>query len=113
MTGLIRKDDFTASAAEVADALKALRECEFNVKQAREDLAECERERDECQTAFTNARDAFHEQFPEMAPALGVVADPVQPAAPQRPATPEPVMSPQGPLAFRDLDDDFSPEGMG
>lgn len=107
--------------ADMADGVEAsldhMRMCEKVVKDAEEELARAHADLKEARAEFIDARDAFHAEFPEMAPAQVTVAD-VQagPAVgegtqPVEEARPVPVMTPQGPVVFREMED--NPFGVG
>lgn len=104
--------NFTEMAEDVQRALKSVRECEWNVEQAEKELDECRAELEEVRATFNRLRDAFHKEFPEMAPSTGslvqqagTVVGAVPPQAPVEEAQPDPVMTPQGPVVFREMDD--------
>lgn len=100
---------FSAMASEVERALHLKRDAEKEAQRARDALAHAEAELKLANEQLREARDAMFREFPELAPAMPLERV-APPAAPVKPAEPAPVMSPQGPLVFRELPDDFMPE---
>lgn len=99
----------------VQASLEHLRDCEQDVRRKETALLNAQNDLEEARAEFNDARDAFHKEFPEMAPPAQVATADVQ-AAPAQPAVveeakPVPVMTPQGPVQFREMDD--SPFGDG
>jgi hypothetical protein len=92
----------------VDEALQDKRDAEHNVEEARRVLSRRQADLDNAQEKFTKARDALFREYPEMLPSVPD-ARPVITNHPPTPAQPVPVMGPGGPVAFRDLDDDFDP----
>lgn len=112
---MARQSKFSDMANGVEASLDYMRRCEREVKDAEVKLANKQSELEEARAEFNDAREAFHKEFPEMAPASVAVADvQASPAEPQRPveeAQPRPVMGPNGPIVFKEMDD--SPFGDG
>lgn len=110
------KSDFQVATERVESALKRLRMSKTDVAEAKVELSRLEVEERNAQIDFDKARAQFLEEYPEMAPAQVTTAvvegspDTPQPA-PVEEATPRPVMTPQGPVVFREMDD--SPFGDG
>lgn len=107
-------DGFTEAFEEVRRTLKAWRETQSDVKDAEAGLAYCRAEAQQAEEEFNAARARFLEEFPEMAPAqvttAVVEASPESQTATVEEAKPVPVMTPQGPVVFREMDD--SPFGV-
>lgn len=103
---------FSVMADEVERALQDLRDAEQMVKDAEETLAARKKHVEVCRSDFNTARDDLFQEYPELAPeAQAPLAAPLADNA--LPAQPKPVMSPQGPVVFRERDDFDSPFGGG
>lgn len=108
-----RQSKFGDMVAGVETNLHRMREAESDVRNAEVRLQNARSTLQEAETEFNDSKQALFREFPEMAPAQAptvvVNAEPAMAAPP--PAEPIPVMTSQGPVVFREMDD--SPFGDG
>lgn len=108
-------EEFNEAAREVAIALDDCRNAKRIVENMERNLKDARAALNRAEVELTNRRDAFFRQFPELAPAqvttAVVEASPESQPAVVEEAKPVPVMTPQGPVVFREMDD--SPFGDG
>lgn len=101
---------FSKMAAGVEEALQNMRDCEATVAEEDRRLGAARRRLADAEVEFNKRKVALFQEFPELAPVSpAAVAQPATPTP--QPSEPKPVMSPQGPVVFREHDD--IPEGLG
>src|SRR6478609_9057532 len=100
----------------VEAALEHMRFTERCVKDAEQALSDAHKANEEARAEFIDARDAFHKEYPEMGspsvaaadmqagPPVGAGAEQAPEVRPE-PAEPVPVMTSNGPVVFREMDD--------
>jgi hypothetical protein len=103
---------FQEMTRSVEANLDYMRRCERTVAQAETALMNAREDLATAETEFNESKQALFREFPEMAPTQTtqalVQAEPEHPTPP--PAEPIPVMTPQGPVVFREMDDSPFPD---